>query len=117
MAELSLRTILQHVDVDISYHPIPSYPSVSRDLAAYVDESVTHAEMLAVMKKNAPVELTAVSLFDIFTGKELEQGKKSMGYSLTYQSATKTLTDEEVNLLHDGVKNALKGEVGVQFRE
>ncbi|MFU8779822.1 MAG: phenylalanine--tRNA ligase subunit beta [Kiritimatiellia bacterium] len=117
VAEISLSKVLVESSAAVSFAPIPSYPSVSRDFAACVDESVTHAMLVDIIQNHAPAELTGVALFDIFRGEELEQGKKSMGYSLTYQSATKTLTDEEVNRLHDGVKNALRREAGVQFRE
>jgi len=117
VAELSLAPLLAGDQQAISYRAIPAYPSVSRDFAVVVDEGLTHTRLLGILQKNAPAELTGVALFDIFRGEELEQGKKSMGYSLTYQSATRTLTDEEVNGLHEGVKNALRRELGVAFRE
>jgi phenylalanyl-tRNA synthetase beta chain len=117
IAELSLVKILPKSVAAVSFGAIPAYPSVGRDFAAVVDESVTHAKLQDIIRQNAPSELTSVALFDIFRSEELEHGKKSMGYTLTYQSAAKTLTDEEVNQLHDGVKNALRREAGVQFRE
>ncbi len=117
VAEVAIAPLLAQRSGQGSYAPIPAYPSVSRDLAACVAESVTHQQMLEIMHKNASAELTDIRLFDIFRGGEMEQGKKSMGYTLTYQSATKTLTDEEVNGWHDRVKDALRREAGAQFRE
>ncbi len=117
VAELSIEPFQGQRSQSVSCKPIPAYPSVSRDLAACVPESVTHQNMLSILSKHAPVELTDIRLFDIFRSEEMDQGKKSMGYSLTYQSATKTLTDEEVNRWHDRVKEALRREVGATFRE
>ncbi len=117
VAEVSLPALLGHTAGPRRCQTIPTYPSVSRDLAAWVDESITHVHMLAIMQKSAPPELTGIKLFDIFRDGKLELEKKSMGYSLTYQSADKTLTDEEVNRWHSAIKDALRREAGAQFRE
>ncbi len=99
-----------------SFVPIPSYPAVSRDVAAVVSEDVTHEQLMRIIARHAPAELTDISLFDIFRGGDIVKGKKSVGYSLTYRSATQTLTDEETNALHEKVRNALQEEVGAEFR-
>jgi phenylalanyl-tRNA synthetase beta chain len=96
---------------------LPVYPSVTRDISLRVPAAVRHAEITKTIWKNAPKELTALALFDIYTGKEIGTGFKSMAYSLTYQSLERTLTDEEVNKLHESVKKQLKSELMVDIRE
>ena len=96
---------------------LPSYPSVTRDIALRAPAAIRHADITETIWKNPPKELTSVALFDIYTGKEMGDGFKSMAYSLTYQSLERTLTDEEVNKLHDSVKQRLKSELMVEIRE
>ena len=73
--------------------------------------------MLGVVRKVAPKELEKVDLFDIFSAEGIGAGRKSMAYSFTYRSLTRTLTDEEANRFHEAVKSALKVELGVEVRE
>ena len=58
-----------------------------------------------------------MELFDIFEGKRIGKGKRSLAYRLRYRSATGTLTDEKVNLYHQGIREALRHELGAELRE
>ena len=84
-----------------------------------VDEAVQHGDVLRAIWKGAPVELTQVRLFDIYRGQGagLGAGKKSLAYSLTYRSRDRTLTDEEANRLHEGIKAVLRRELRAEMRE
>jgi phenylalanyl-tRNA synthetase beta chain len=93
------------------------YPSVSRDMAIIVDDSVTHGDVLKVVHKVAPPELTGTELFDMYSGEGLGGGKRSLAYSFTYCSVERTLTDDEVNELHNSVKSAIVKELAVEVRE
>ena len=117
IAELELDPLLARVFAPPELKPIPVYPSVARDLAVVADEDATHGRIEATLRKAAPATLEQIRLFDVFRSKELGEGRKSMAYALTYRSAEKTLTDEEVNASHDAVKNALRERLGVDFRE
>jgi phenylalanyl-tRNA synthetase beta chain len=117
VAELGLARIVAHVFDQKALHPVPPYPAVLRDVALVVDECVQHEDIMAVVRRNAPDELTDTALFDIFRGEGVEGGKKSLAYSFTYQSQTRTLTDEDANSFHEAVKDALRRDLNVVIRE
>ena len=100
-----------------SYSTVPIYPSVSRDVAMLVDESIRHENVIKVMRNKAPAELTGIRLFDIYRSKSIGSQRKSMAYTLVYQSPDRTLTDEEVNQMHDKVKARLVKELSADVRE
>ena len=97
--------------------PLPAYPAVVRDVAMIVDASVRNESVLAEIRKNSPRELTDVRLFDRYVGKEIGMGRKSLAYSLTYRSLERTLTDEEVNVMHESIKESLKNGLKAEIRE
>ena len=117
VAELSLDPLLERVFDPPSLMPIAAYPSVSRDVALVVDESVTHEEVATIVRESAPRELTGIELFDIFRSAVIGEGKKSLAYSLTYRSLERTLTDEDANGYHNRVKEALRGRLKAEIRE
>jgi phenylalanyl-tRNA synthetase beta chain len=108
---------VRHLFDRIAVQPLAVHPAVDRDMALVADETLTHGEIHALLQRAAPVELTRIELFDIFRGGTIAPGRKSMAYSLTYRSTQRTLTDEEVNALHDGLKDVLRRELGVDVRE
>ena len=100
-----------------SCKPVPPYPSTFRDVAFLADASVTHEKVLQVIRRAAPAEFAGARLFDIFEGKALGAGRRSMAYSLEYRSLERTLRDDEVNKMHEKVREALKAKLGVELRE
>jgi phenylalanyl-tRNA synthetase beta chain len=117
LAEIKLDPIISQLHDTKSFKPIPVYPSVARDLAVIVDESVPHGDILRVINLVAPEELTNIALFDIFRSKELGNGRKSMAYTLTFRSAERTLTDEETNSQHAAIMDRLREELGAEIKE
>ncbi len=117
IAELKLDGIIAQIHDAKSFTTIPVYPSMDRDLALIVDESVCHGEIVRVIEKGAPRELTGVDLFDIFRSEDIGEARKSMAYSLTYRSAERTLTDEETNRLHAEIMDRLRRELKAEIRE
>ena len=97
--------------------PVPQYPSTFRDIAFIADASVTHEKVLQTIRRAAPVEFAGARLFDIFEGKSIGEGRRSMAYSLEYRSPERTLRDDEVNKMHEKVREALKAKLGVELRE
>lgn len=79
------------------YQHLPKYPAMSRDIAVVVPLEVSNEEIEAVIRANAGELLRAVRVFDIYTGKQVAAGCKSMAFNLTYQAADRTLTDAEVD--------------------
>lgn len=95
--ELDATTVMKYMAKDLKYKALPKYPATSRDLAMLVDVDVNAADIEKAMTKAAGQNLTQITLFDVYTGKQVEDGKKSLAFSLTFQSNDKTLTDAEID--------------------
>jgi phenylalanyl-tRNA synthetase beta chain len=96
---------------------VPVFPAIRRDVAMLLDEAITHQRVLSVVEKVRPAELENIALFDVFSGKGIAAGRKSLAYAFTYRSPERTLTDEEANRLHDGVKSALQQDLAAEIRD
>jgi phenylalanyl-tRNA synthetase beta chain len=117
LAEMRLEPLLTNISGAAAVQPVPSYPSVQRDVAFICDSSVAHRDVVGCIKAVAPAELTGVEIFDIFTSKAIGQGRRSLGYTLSFRSAERTLTDQEVNESFAKIVAALKSELKVDVRE
>lgn len=95
--ELDATTVMKYMAKDLKYKALPKYPATSRDLAMLVDVDVNAADIEKAMTKAAGQNLTQITLFDVYTGKQVEEGKKSLAFSLTFQSNDNTLTDAEID--------------------
>lgn len=95
--ELDATTVMKYMAKDLKYKALPKYPATSRDLAMLVDVDVNAADIEKAMTKAAGQNLTQITLFDVYTGKQVEESKKSLAFSLTFQSNDKTLTDAEID--------------------
>lgn len=115
--ELMLAPIEELSDRQVHYHQPPKYPSTSRDIALIVDEDLTVALLEDAMKSVDNEILREVKLFDIYRGEQVEVGKKSLGFNLTYRDENKTLTDEEVQKVHERILELLKDKFNVSLRD
>ncbi|NLY71471.1 MAG: phenylalanine--tRNA ligase subunit beta, partial [Clostridiales bacterium] len=93
--ELNFDLIVSLADTEKYYRPLPKYPSTSRDIALLVDEEINVGEIESIIKNNGSDILESVELFDVYRGKQVPEGKKSVAFSLTYRASDRTLTDEE----------------------
>ena len=115
-ADLDVQVLMQRMPERYEIQPVPSYPPVLEDLAFVVDESVT-AEMVTGLIRSAGGEaLVALRLFDAYRGAQIGPGKKSLAYSLTYQSSERTLSDQDVALIRQRIINRLERELGARLR-
>ncbi|MFO7936976.1 MAG: phenylalanine--tRNA ligase subunit beta [Kiritimatiellia bacterium] len=117
VAELCLNPLLKHINKSSSVKPVPVYPAVKRDVAFISDSSVSHRDVVECIRNSAPAELTGIELFDIFTSKAMGRGKRSLGYTLSFRSLERTLTDQEVNESFAGIVHALKDNLKVEVRD
>jgi phenylalanyl-tRNA synthetase beta chain len=117
VAEISTAALLQHTREIPTAQAVAVFPSISRDMALVVQQSVSHEDIMAIIRQNAGAELEKIELFDIFEGEAIGAGKKSMAYSVTYRSSARTLTDEEANVYHERVKDAIRSNLDVVIRE
>jgi phenylalanyl-tRNA synthetase beta chain len=117
LAELSLDQMLARRNATKSFKPLPAFPAIRRDVAILVPESTTHEAVLQVVKQARPLNLESVELFDVFRGKNVPAGQKSMAYAFTYRAADKTLTDAEANAAHEKVVAQLRSALQATVRE
>jgi phenylalanyl-tRNA synthetase beta chain len=96
------------------YEPVPRFPPVVQDLAVVVDEAVTAAQVQSLIEGTPLVRWAR--LFDVYTGDPIPAGKKSLAFSVTYQSPEHTLTDAEVARAHRGIVERLKRQLGATLR-
>ena len=117
LAELNLDQLLARRATAKSFKALPAFPSVRRDVAMLVPESTTHEAVLHTVKQLKPANLETVELFDVFRGKNVAAGQKSMAYAFTYRHLERTLTDAEVNAAHAKVVEAFKQQLKAMVRE
>ena len=94
--EISLDKLYEKKIKPIKYKEISKYPTVVKDLAFIIDNDVTSKDLVTTIKKAGGRILTDIDVFDVYKGENLDAGKKSIAYSLTFSDPTKTLSDEEV---------------------
>lgn len=116
-AELMLDPIEELSDREIHYHQPPKYPSTSRDIALLVDEAVAAGDLKKAMLGQGHEILRTVKLFDIYRGEQVDTGKKSMAFNLTYRHDDKTLTDSEVEVVHNDILKVLKDKFNATLRD
>lgn len=114
--ELDLEALADAADFSKRFEPIPIYPSVQRDLAIVVDFGMQSDTPIEIIYATGGDLVKSVRLFDVYVGDQVSEGKKSLAYTITYHSATETLTDKAVNDLHDKVVNRLGKELGAELR-
>jgi phenylalanyl-tRNA synthetase beta chain len=116
-AEMDLEDIRDAVAVRGKYAPPAGFPSVTRDLSLAVrDGSATFAALKQVCEQNGQGLLQRIDFVELYTGDKIESGCKGYVFSLTYQSGERTLTDDEVNALHEGIIQKLIEKFGVKQR-
>ena len=109
--ELDFDLMVELAPAGKAYTPLPRYPEVVRDVAIVVDEAVGAGDMLALARepksKKAKKWLAGVELFDIYRGKPLAKGQKSMAFRFRYRSSERTLTEDQVIPAHEEVVEEL----------
>ena len=117
LAELNLDLLLARRNTTKSFRPLPAFPAIRRDVAMLVPEATTHEAVLQVVKQAKPANLETTDLFDVFRGKNVPPGQKSMAYAFTYRRAERTLTDADVNAAHEKLVAQLKQRLQAVVRE
>ncbi len=119
LLEIDLETVKKKFAKDISFHPLPRFESVKRDIAFVVKEEVTCADAENCIKR-ACRAVGSAELFDVYRDKRLGEGKKSMAFTLTFlpaENADKPLSPEQVDTFFEKIVSALKKEFGAELRE
>ena len=117
LAELDLDQLLARRNPVKSFKPLPQFPAIRRDVAMLVPEATTHDAVLRTVRQAKPANLESVELFDVFRGKNVPEGQKSLAYAFIYRAADKTLTDTEANAAHTKIVEAFKTQLKATVRE
>lgn len=116
VAELNLSAIEAALTSDLVFAEITKYPAVSRDIALLLNQEISHQAILDTIEAAGVKRLTAVKLFDVYAGDNIEVGKKSMAYSLTFQNPNDNLTDEEVAKYMEKITKSLADKLEAEIR-
>jgi len=117
IAALALAPMIERINISATYVPLPKHPSISRDIALQVRQEFTAASIEKAIREKAGPLLADLSLFDIYQGKQLEEGYKSMAYKLAFRAADRTLTDEEVAVHMEHILKHLQDSLDIQLRD
>jgi phenylalanyl-tRNA synthetase beta chain len=112
--EIDLAKLLPLVGAGYRYRPIPRFPGNTRDIALILDTSIAASKVEDTIKSFPLVD--QVTLFDVYIGEQLPLGKKSLAFSVRFQSTERTLTDEEVNKAQDEIVKRLQKEFSATLR-
>ena len=108
LAEIDIHKILENKTEEKTYKEIAKYPSVTRDISIVVDEDILVGDIIEEVEAMSIDNLEKIEMFDIYRGKNIENGKKSLAYTMVFRSSDKTLLEEEVNGKYDKILERLK---------
>ena len=114
--EINLDKLLAKKTGKMKFKEISKYPTIKKDLAVIVDKNIASEEIAKLIKKSAGSLLTSVDVFDVYEGKNIEENKRSIAYSLSFGKQDRTLTDEEVNDVMNKVIDTLQNKLGAELR-
>jgi phenylalanyl-tRNA synthetase beta chain len=112
--DVNITALLKLVTGQKTYRQLPRFPAIVRDIALVVDTEITHRQIIDIIKGFSLI--TDIKLFDVYSGKQLAEGKKSLAYRLVYQSPAHTLTDDEVNRVQEALLKRLAKDLGAALR-
>jgi len=114
--ELSLAVVLRSASAHRPFVDVPRFPAVELDVAQLVPEDVTAERVTQAIVSAGGNLLESARLFDVYRGKGVPEGRKSMAFALTYRRADRTLTAEEVEQTHERLLRKVTGAVGGELR-
>ncbi|MFT3795698.1 phenylalanine--tRNA ligase subunit beta [Flavobacterium sp.] len=115
-ADFNWDQVLKLASNKIKFADIPKYPEVRRDLALLIDNSVSFESIYKIARQSEKSLLKDISLFDVYEGKNLPEGKKSYAVSFIIQDNAKTLTDEQVEKIMGKLQQNFEKELGATLR-
>jgi phenylalanyl-tRNA synthetase beta chain len=114
--EFDLAKLLEVAREEVRYTDVVSFPPVHQDLAFAVPEEVSSAALVAAAREAAGEELRELRPFDVYRGEQVGEGRKSIAFAATFQSAERTLTDEDAAKLRERIVDALHQRFGAELR-
>jgi phenylalanyl-tRNA synthetase beta chain len=114
--ELDLEKSLEYAPRKITTRSLPRFPSVGRDLALVVERDFPSQRIVDWINNLREALIEHVEVFDEYRGAPVPQGKKSLAYKISYRAADRTLTDAEINALHQNLVTEIGKVFGAELR-
>ena len=114
--ELDFTKLLQYAPRRIAVTALHRFPAIERDVAMVVDRDFASEEVIRWVKELREPLIEYVKVFDQYAGAPIPEGKKSLAYKISYRAGERTLTDAEVNDLHQNVVDRLGKAFGAELR-
>lgn len=115
--EISLNNLIPQSIREIKYKPLPRYPIIERDIAIIVDSSLEASSLLKWLKSYPSELIEEIYIFDVYQGKNIPKGKKSIAFSVLYRASDRTLMDSEVDSLHNSLITYILDKTKGQLRQ
>ncbi len=125
LADYDIKEKAYYLEIDLrafaepmikQYTSLPKYPTIERDMAVILPKDMEYGKIYEVIKEASNNMVVGFRIFDIFEGKQIGNNAKSIALSLTYQNPDKTMTDEEVTLIHNSIVDQLVDKLGARLR-
>lgn len=114
---IDIDPLVENATFSANYKHLPKFPAVTRDIAMLVKDEILVKQIETIIKQRSGKILEAIKLFDVYKGKQVPEGMKSVAYSITFRAEDRTLTDEEVNKAMNKILDGLKTNLDAQLRE
>ncbi|OVE73684.1 phenylalanine--tRNA ligase subunit beta [bacterium B13(2017)] len=114
--EFNIEDLLLFKNDKKKFVPICRFPFIIEDISFIIDENIKHKDIVEIILNKKIHILEKISIFDIYKGKNIPDGKKSVAYSITYRNRNGTLLLEEVNKIHESIKKDLKEKLNAKLR-
>ena len=117
MLEIDFDFLAKYAFFGKKIEPLSKYPAVQRDIALIVDEKVQFSDIYHVITELSSNLVSDIQVFDVYTGDPIPPGEKSLAYRVEYRSHERTLTDKEVNKIHQKLVSKLVTKIGAKIRK
>ena len=116
VGELEFGNLLEIEPDEVAYRSLPRFPAVSRDISALVPDQFLWGEIEGAIRGQGIREIVSVVVFDMFKGKEIPEGLRSLAFRVTYRSDERTLTDDEVSQMHERIRAMMEQRFNSKLR-
>jgi len=113
---VDFMSLVKYSSLTSEYKQLPRYPAVTRDIAMLVKDEIMVKQIEDIIKQSSGKILEEIKLFDVYKGKQVPEGMKSVAYSITFRAEDRTLTDDDVNKAMERILDGLKNNLGAQLR-
>ncbi len=116
-AVIYIDELCQNVNFDRIYKSLPKFPAVVRDISMLVKDDVIVRDIESIIKEKGGKLIESIQLFDVYKGKQIQDGYKSVAYNISFRASDRTLTDEEIASPMKKILKELEEKLGAQLRD